>query len=153
MAIPASASTLELASIRLLFEWWNNFAEGESRATRVTGCSVRVKAPKIRPGWMPDENRQRRVWRQPERATGYVHLPMIDGENGAFVVVDRASVLANVAGVVNPTRKLAKFAAFDRFQRAYTDFGRFGDLLKRNAPIAADRGEPEDARFRLSSVP
>src|SRR3954451_20558342 len=56
------------------------------------------------------------------------HLAVIDGENGAFVIVDGPSILTDIAGVVNATREFAEVSAFDRFQRAYSNFCRFGDL-------------------------
>ena len=75
------------------------------------------------------------------------HLTMVNRQYGAFVVVDGARVLANVAGIVDSAGKFAEVSMFDGFETAQTDFGRFGDLLKRNATVSANRGEPEDGLF------
>src|SRR5436305_3443722 len=73
----------------------------------------------------------RRQWRLDGR-----HLTMVNRQYGAFVVVDGARVLSNVAGIVDATRKFAEVSVFDGFETPQADFGSFGDLLKRNATVS-----------------
>src|SRR3954452_12878481 len=81
------------------------------------------------------------------------HLAMVNSQDRGFIVIDSTSILANIAGIVNTAGKFAKVSVFDGLKTAQTDFGRFCDLLKRNAAISANRGEPEDGRFVVHLVP
>src|SRR5262249_41621636 len=54
----------------------------------------------------------------PTRSAGLrvLHAPVIDRQNGAFVVIDRPGVLADIAGGVNAPGQLAEVSLFDGLQ-------------------------------------
>src|SRR5260370_10573648 len=81
------------------------------------------------------------------RVFGAGHFALVEGNQGAFIVVDGARVLSDIAGVVNASRQFTEITLLDGFEGAYADFGGLGDLLERDASIAANRGQTQDAFF------
>src|ERR1035437_504755 len=72
-------------------------------------------------------------------------LAMVELQQRALIVVDGARILANVAGAVDAARQLLEVPALNGFEGADADLRRFGNLLKRDAPIRANRSQAEHA--------
>src|ERR1035437_6642494 len=83
----------------------------------------------------------------PRRAFGALHFALVEGDEGALVVFNRTGVLTDIAGVVNAAGQFAEIALFNGCEGAYADLGGFSDLLERDAPIAANRGQTKDVFF------
>jgi hypothetical protein len=63
---------------------------------------------------------------------------VVKRQQDGFIVVDGAGILAYVAGVVYAAGQPAKIALLNGFERPDADLGQFGNLLERDAPVAAD---------------
>src|ERR1035437_1791474 len=83
----------------------------------------------------------------PRRAFSALHFALVEGDQGAFVVFNRTGILTNIAGVVNTAGQFAEIALSNGCEGAYADLGGFSDLLERDAPIAANRGQTKDVFF------
>ena len=68
------------------------------------------------------------------------HMAAVAFQNVILGVIDRAGVLADVAGGVDAAGKLAELSALNGFQSAHTDFGGLRDCLQGDAAIAPNRG-------------
>src|SRR5450759_4457955 len=80
-------------------------------------------------------------------AFGARHFALVESDQSALVVFNRTRVLTDIAGVINAAGQFAEIALFNGFEGAYADLGGFGDLLERDAPIAANCGQTQDAFF------
>src|SRR5690349_8944268 len=71
--------------------------------------------------------------------------PVVHRQDGRLVVFDGLRILPYITGVIDPARQFAEVPVLDRFQAADVDLGGFRNLLEREAAIAANRGQSEDA--------
>src|SRR5580658_8342742 len=77
----------------------------------------------------------------------YASILAVRGQNCGFIVIDGASVLPDIVGVVDSAGKLLEFPLFDGCEQPHADFRRVGDLIQGNAAIAPNRGQPQNASF------